>query len=165
MANLSQNDRNIIAEHPLDKCLDHLQDPLRKAEQQYRPGSLSHDVTVSSQDQGPQKAISRVLYTLQGHEVALDLRSKIGNSNIATELSKLFGLVQSGRYNYEHYRALSRLVVTILAHRVVEHSETKWGISRLRAGHESSGIIHLLPVHRCICVAVRIEGSWRLLAM
>jgi hypothetical protein len=54
---------------------------------------------------------------------------------------------------------------TILAHRVVEHSETKWGISRLRAGHESSGIIHLLPVHRCICVAVRIEGSWRLLAM
>jgi hypothetical protein len=111
MANLSQNDRNIIAEHPLDKCLDHLQDPLRKAEQQYRPGSLSHDVTVSSQDQGPQKAISRVLYTLQGHEVALDLRSKIGNSNIATELSKLFGLVQSSRYNYEHYRALSRLVV------------------------------------------------------
>jgi len=111
MANLSQNDRNIIAEHPLDKCLDHLQGPLRKAEQQYRPGSLSHDVTVSSQDQGPQKAISRVLSTLQGHEVALDLRSKIGNSNIATELSKLFGLVQSGRYNYEHYRALSRLVV------------------------------------------------------
>lgn len=42
--------------------------------------------------------------------MALDLRSRIGNSNVATELSKLFGLVQSDRYNYEHYRALSRLV-------------------------------------------------------
>lgn len=43
--------------------------------------------------------------------MALDLRSKIGNDNVATELSKLFGLIQRGRYNYEHYRALSRLVV------------------------------------------------------
>ena len=111
MANLSQNDRNIIAEHPLNKCLDHLQDPLRKAEQNFRPGSLSYDGTVDSLDSGPQKAISRLLSTLQGHEVALDLGSKIGNSNVATELSKTFGLVQSGRYSYEHYRTLSRLVI------------------------------------------------------
>ncbi|KAL2050081.1 hypothetical protein ABVK25_009691 [Lepraria finkii] len=111
MANLSQNDRNIIAEHPLDKCLEHLRDPLRKAEQNYSPGSFPSDGTVNSQAQGPQKAISQLLNALGGHEVAYDLSSKMGNSNIATELSKLFGLVQSGRYIFEHYRALLRLVI------------------------------------------------------
>ncbi|KAL9130813.1 MAG: hypothetical protein Q9175_006929 [Cornicularia normoerica] len=111
MANLSQNDRNVIAEHPLDKCLDHLQDPLRKAEQNYRPGSLSYDSTVDNHDQGPQKIISRLLYTLQGHEAALDLRSKTGSEDIASELSALFRRVRKGNFMYEHYRALSRLVV------------------------------------------------------
>ncbi|KAL8663078.1 MAG: hypothetical protein Q9168_008155, partial [Polycauliona sp. 1 TL-2023] len=111
MANLSQNDRNIIAEHPLDNCLDHLQDPLRKAEQDYRPASLSYDGTVDSLDSGPQKAISRLLYALQGHEVAFDLRSKTGSENIASELSTLFRRVQNSNFDYEHYRALSRLVV------------------------------------------------------
>ena len=111
MAKLSQNDRNIIAEHPLDTYLDHLREPLRKTEQSYKPGSLSFDGAADAPDLGSQKVISRLLYTLQGHEVALDLRSKIGSNNVATELSKLFGLVQSDRYSYEHYRALSRLVV------------------------------------------------------
>lgn len=111
MANLSQRDLEIIVEYPLDKCLDYLQDPIRKAEQYHTSGSLPYDGIVNSQDQGPQKAISRLLYTLQGHEAAFNLRSKIGNDNVATELSKLFGLIQRGRYDYEHYRALSRLVV------------------------------------------------------
>ena len=111
MANLSQGDRNIIAEHPLDKWLDHLRDPLRRAEQNNKPGSPLHDGIVNRPDQGPQKAISRLLSALQVHEVALDLRSKIGNNDKASELSKLFKRVRSGRYNYEHYRALSRLVV------------------------------------------------------
>jgi hypothetical protein len=52
MIDLSQNDRNIIAEHPLDKYLDHLRDPLRKAEQNYRPSSLSYDGVVDRHDQG-----------------------------------------------------------------------------------------------------------------
>jgi len=111
MANLSQNDRNIIAEHPLDKCLDHSLDPLRKAEQNYRPGPIPYNDTLTGQDLTRQEAISNLLLALMGHKVAFNLRSRIGNSNIATELSKLFGLVQSGRYNYEHYRALSRFVV------------------------------------------------------
>ncbi|KAL8897148.1 MAG: hypothetical protein Q9207_007359 [Kuettlingeria erythrocarpa] len=111
MANLSQNDRNIIAEHPLDKCLDHLQDPLRKAEQNSKPASLSYDGTVGSLDSGPRKAISRLLYTLLGHEVAFELRSKTASENIASELSALFRRVQNSNFEYEHYRALSRLVV------------------------------------------------------
>ncbi len=60
MANLSQNDRNIIAEHPLDKCLDHSQDPLRKAEQNYRPGPIPYNDTLTGQDLTRQEAISNL---------------------------------------------------------------------------------------------------------
>ena len=93
MANLSQNDRTIIAENPLDKCLDYLKEPLRKVEQNYKPGSLLYDNTVDRLDLDPQKAISRFLSVLLGHEAAFNFRSKISNSNIAAELSKIFGLV------------------------------------------------------------------------
>lgn len=48
---------------------------------------------------------------MEGHDVAFTLRSKIGTSNIDTELLKLRNLVKSGRYNYEHYYTLSQLVV------------------------------------------------------
>jgi hypothetical protein len=111
MANLSQNDRNIIAEHPLDKYLDQLRDALRRAEQKYEPNSLSHHDVVNGADSDPQKIISRLLYTLQGHEAALDLRSKTGSEDIASELSALFRRIRKGNFIYEHYRALSRLVV------------------------------------------------------
>ena len=111
MANLSQNDRNIIAEHPLDKCLDHLRDPLQKAEQRYKPNSLSHHDVVDGADPDPQKAISRLLTTLMGCEVALDLQSKTGSGDIASDLSGLWRRVRNGNFNYEHYRALSQLVV------------------------------------------------------
>ena len=90
----------------MDNSLDHLQEPLRKAERNHRPGSLRYDGTVNSQDQGPQKAISLLLYTLQGHDVVLDLQLMTGDSNVATEQSKPLGLVQSRRYNYERYLAL-----------------------------------------------------------
>ncbi|KAL9098173.1 MAG: hypothetical protein Q9163_006116 [Psora crenata] len=110
MANLSQNDRNIIAEHPLDKCLDHLRDPLQRAEQKYEPNSLSHHDVVNGTDSDPQKAISRLLTTLMSHEVALHLRSKIGGY-IDSDLVELRRRVRNGNFNYEHYRALSRLVV------------------------------------------------------
>ncbi|KAL2037319.1 hypothetical protein N7G274_010008 [Stereocaulon virgatum] len=111
MAKLSQNDLNIIAEHPLDTSLDQVREPLRKIEQSYKPGSLSFNGVADGPDLGHQEAISKFLLALMGHKVALDLRSKIGNNDVANELSKIFGLVRSGRYNYEHYRALSRLVV------------------------------------------------------
>ncbi len=111
MANLSQNDRIIIAEHPLDKCLDHLRDPLRRAEQRYEPNSLSHHDVVNGADSDPQKAILRLLTTLMSHEVALDLRSKTGSGDIASDLFGLRRRVRNGNFNYEHHRALSRLVV------------------------------------------------------
>ena len=111
MANLSQNDRNIIAEHPLDTSLDHLREPLRNTEQSYKPASLSFDGAADSSDHESHEAISKFLLALMGHKAAYNLRSKIGSDNVASELSELFKRVQRGHYNYEHYRALSRLII------------------------------------------------------
>ena len=113
MVNLSQSDLDIIVEHPLDKCLDYLQDPLRKAEQNHRSDSLLYDGIVNrgSQDQESRKTISGLLCALQGHEVAFNLRSKTKSEDVASDLSALFRCVRNGNFNYEHYRALSRLVV------------------------------------------------------
>ena len=111
MANLSQGDLTIIAKHPLDSSLNHLQDSLRQAEQSCKPSFTTYGGAVDSSDQAPPKAIWRLLYTLQGHEVALDLRSKSGQGDLASELSTLFRRVRNGDFNYEQYRALSRLVI------------------------------------------------------
>ena len=111
MAMLSQNDRDIIAEHPLDISLDHLREPLGITEQSYKTGSLSFDSAADGPDLSSQKAISRLLSTLQSHEVALDLRSKTRNEDIASELFTLFRRVRNDDFNYEYYRALSRLVI------------------------------------------------------
>ncbi len=53
MANLSQEDRNIILEYPLDTSLDHLRELLRKTEQSDKPSSLSFDGAADSPDFGP----------------------------------------------------------------------------------------------------------------
>ena len=111
MANLLLDDRAIIAKHPLANSLDYLREPLRKIEQSLKPGSLSHYDAVDSPNSGPQKEISRLLNTLQGHEVAYNLRSKIGSENTASELSRLFRRVRSSDFNYEHYHTLSQLVI------------------------------------------------------
>ena len=111
MANLLLDDRAIIAKHPLAKSLDYLREPLRKIEQSLKPGSLSRFDPIDTPDIDPQKEISRLLYTLQGHEVAYNLPSKVGSGDIASELSTLFSFVRNGDFNYEHYRALLQLVI------------------------------------------------------
>jgi len=111
MANLSQDDRTIIAEHPLDDSLDHLRDVFRKAEQSYKPGAIAYDGAVDRSDQGLQKATSRLLSALMGSDVALYLPSGIGNRNVASDLLRVRERVQKGDFNYEHYRALSRFVI------------------------------------------------------
>lgn len=111
MANLSPDEGVIIAKHPLGNSLDHLQVSLRKIEQNYKPGPLSYDSAVDSSNQGPQKVISRLLSVLLGHEVALNLRLKTGNGDIASKLSTLFRRIRNSDFNYEYYRALLRLVI------------------------------------------------------
>ena len=104
MASLSQDDRAVITKHPLDDSLDHLQVSLQKAE-------LSYDGAGDTRDQGPPKAVSILLSTLLGHEVALTLRSKTGAGDLASELYNLIKRVQNGYFNYQQYRPLLRLVV------------------------------------------------------
>src|SRR5271168_12437 len=75
-ADLSQNDRNMIAKHTLKGALDHLRDALENVEQSYKCNPTPNELT---DDQGPQKAISRLLAALLGHEVVLELHSRTGN--------------------------------------------------------------------------------------
>lgn len=110
MANLSQDDRNVIAKHPLDNSLDHLRDSLQ-AEQSYEPSLTSYDGAGDDRGQGPPKAVSRLLSTLLAHEVAFTLRSKIAAGDLASDLFTLFRRVRNGDFDYKPYLALSRLVV------------------------------------------------------
>ena len=111
MTHLSQHDRTIIVEHPLDDSLDHLQDILRKAEQSYQLDTISYDGAVDRTDQGLQMATSRLLGALLGSEAAGHLHSKIGNRDIASDLLAVRKRLQKCDFNYEHYRALSRFFI------------------------------------------------------
>ena len=78
MVNLSQDDPTVIAKHPLDNSLDHLQDELQKAEEFYKSGSTSCNGAVDTFDHESFKAILKLLNILRGHEAAFNLRSKNG---------------------------------------------------------------------------------------
>jgi hypothetical protein len=67
MADFSQNDRNMIAKHPLKGALDHLRETLENVEQSYKCNPTPYELT---DDQGPKKALSRLLAASMGHEVA-----------------------------------------------------------------------------------------------
>lgn len=110
MAALSQDDRELIVRHPLDNSLHHLHKPLRDAERSYTSTSNLHgEATADSQD--GRKAISRLLTALMGAEVALVLRLRTNNRDVAAELAILFGRVRKGDFNHDHYRPLVRLVI------------------------------------------------------
>ncbi len=64
MANLSLDERVIIAKHSLINSLKYLREPLRKIEQSYKLGSLSYNGAIDSFDLDSQKAISRLLSIL-----------------------------------------------------------------------------------------------------
>lgn len=104
MASLSQNDHNIIAEHPLNSTLDHLRDLLRKTEK-------SCNAVDDDFDQGLQKAILELLATLLLSETANYLPSQTGNRNVAIDLLSLRDRIQKGDFNYQLYRSLSQLVI------------------------------------------------------
>ncbi|EDN06473.1 predicted protein [Histoplasma mississippiense (nom. inval.)] len=104
MAELSDHDCDIIANHPLSDSLYRLQDLLQEAEQAY-------NATTDPQDAICQRAISKLLTTLMGEEAAFNLRFPASNKNVASELSRLFTCLQDGDFSYEHYRTLVRLKI------------------------------------------------------
>ena len=104
MASLSQNDHNIIAEHPLNSTLDHLRGLLRKTEK-------SCDAVDDDSDQGLQKAILELLAALLLSDPANYLPSRTGNGYVASDLLRLRARIQKGDFNYQLYRSLSQLVI------------------------------------------------------
>lgn len=108
MANLSQDDRTIIAKHPLANSLDHLREPLRKV---YESRFLSHDGAVNSFDKGSQEATSKLLDVLGSFDAVFYLLSKTQNRDITFEFATLRRRVRNSDFKYEHYRALSRFVI------------------------------------------------------
>ncbi len=104
MATLSQDDRTIVAEHPLDNALDHLRGSLRTAEK-------FCDVADDNSDQRLQKATLEFFGALLLSEAANYLPSKTENRNVASDLLKLRERIQKGGLNYQYYRTLSQLVI------------------------------------------------------
>ncbi|KAL2371887.1 hypothetical protein RJ035_001594 [Blastomyces gilchristii] len=104
MADFSEDDHVVILKYPLNDSLDRLQKLLQEAEHHY------NHVTMESSE-ACHDAVSKLLTTLMGEKSAFHLRSPASDKNVASELSRLFTYLQNDDFNYEHYRALIRLVI------------------------------------------------------
>ncbi|EDN05678.1 predicted protein [Histoplasma mississippiense (nom. inval.)] len=104
MAELSDHDCDIIANHPLSDSLYRLQDLLQEAEQKYND-------TTDPRDEICQQAISKLLTTLMGERAAFKLGSRTGDENLASDLASLFRRLQQNHLTYNHCRALAWLVI------------------------------------------------------
>ena len=128
MAQLSQNECDIIEEFPLNDTLDRFRDVLRDAEQSLPSGSTSrHDTSSKSPEttskepktpsKGPEKprlfaaALNKLLGNLLLSDAATNLPSKTGSQDLASDLFALRRRVQKGDLDYNHFRPLSRLVI------------------------------------------------------
>ncbi|OJD14653.1 hypothetical protein ACJ73_09058 [Blastomyces percursus] len=110
MAGLSQEDRNIIKKHPLTNLVDRLRGALQEAESIYE-SRLIHDGADESLGQLYRNAISKLLSALLGEEAALNIRSRISDGNVASDLAILFTGLQRANFSYNHYRRLVNLVI------------------------------------------------------
>ncbi|OJD13000.1 hypothetical protein AJ78_06493 [Emergomyces pasteurianus Ep9510] len=113
MAELSPDEDAIIKNHVLTDSLNHLHDRLRDAESIFESRLVSYDGAVDDLDQLYRKAISSLLYILQGEDAALNLRSRISDQNVDLDLADLYKHLRKGKGNfrYDHYRPLIRLVI------------------------------------------------------
>jgi hypothetical protein len=103
---LSQNNCDVIARYPINDSLEHLQHLFEEAEEAY-------DASADPREEICLRAITRLLYALQGVEAAFNLRSQRSDQDAASDLansevllSGLFRRLRQGDFNYEHYRAL-----------------------------------------------------------
>ncbi|OJD16106.1 hypothetical protein AJ78_03686 [Emergomyces pasteurianus Ep9510] len=119
MAGLSQEDRNIIKNHPLANLVDHLRGALQQAEKQYE-----YDGADESHNQLYRNAISKLLSALQGEEAALNICSRISDGNVASDLANLFTSLQRANFSYNHYRHLVHLVIQKLPPAESQNVET-----------------------------------------
>ncbi|EGC45352.1 serine/threonine protein kinase Sgk2 [Histoplasma capsulatum var. duboisii H88] len=113
MAGLSQEDRNIIKNHPLTNSVNDLQGMLQEAEKIYESRLISYDGGVDSLDQLYQNVISKLVYTLQGEGAAYSLPSRISDGDVASDLAQLFERLRKtkGNFRYNDYQPLVHLVI------------------------------------------------------
>ncbi|EEP83047.1 conserved hypothetical protein [Uncinocarpus reesii 1704] len=104
MAELSLGDERIIKEYQLTDSLDRACNLLQEAEN-------SHAMSYNGAGQISRMALSKLLPALMGEMAAVKLCSPISSRNVASELSRLFVLVQEGDFSYEHYQPLVQLVI------------------------------------------------------
>ncbi|OJD23847.1 hypothetical protein ACJ73_04796 [Blastomyces percursus] len=108
-----------IKNHPLANLVDHLRGALQQAERQYE-----YDGADESQDQLYRNAISKLLSALQGEEAALNIRSRISDGNVASDIANLFTSLQRANFSYNHYRRLVHLVIQRLPPTESQNVET-----------------------------------------
>ena len=128
MAQLSQDDRDIIEQFPLNDTLEEFRDVLRDAEQSLTSGSTSrHDTSSKSPEttskepktpsKGPEKprlftaVLNRLLGVLDVSDAGSNLPSKIGSSALASDLVEIRLRLQKQNLDHRHFHALSRLVI------------------------------------------------------
>ncbi|ODH48992.1 hypothetical protein GX48_04925 [Paracoccidioides brasiliensis] len=112
MAGLSQQDRNIIKNHPLAKLVDLLRGALQEAEKVYE-SCLIYDGVDESLDQLYRNVKSKFLSALQGEDAAYSLRSRMSNGTMVSDLAAyLVRRLQKaqGNFKYDDYRSLVCLV-------------------------------------------------------
>ncbi|EDN02894.1 predicted protein [Histoplasma mississippiense (nom. inval.)] len=112
MAGLSQEDRNIIKNHPLTNLVDRLRGALQEAERIYE-SRLIYDGADESLDQLYRNAISKLLSALQGEDAAYSLRSRVSNGDMVSDLAHLVERLRKAQENfkYDDYRPLVNLVI------------------------------------------------------
>ncbi|KMP07294.1 hypothetical protein CIHG_00156 [Coccidioides immitis H538.4] len=107
MAELSQNEYNIITQYPLSDSFNSVRRLLEEAE---HTRQISSDGTPDGLDQTRQATVSKLLVILMGEKAAFNLHPRTGSKNVASELSRLFTRVQEGNFVYEEYHRVMRLI-------------------------------------------------------
>ncbi|EFW18588.1 hypothetical protein D8B26_005348 [Coccidioides posadasii str. Silveira] len=111
MAELSPDEKSIIKDYPLAGSLDDLCGLLQEAEPMYESRQISSDATIDRLDRLYQNALSKLLHGLLGADAAFNLRSRIADQNVDSDLADLFKRIRRGHLRYDHCRPLVRLVI------------------------------------------------------
>ncbi|KKZ62396.1 hypothetical protein EMCG_03191 [[Emmonsia] crescens] len=113
MVELSQEDRNIIKNHPLTDSVDRLRGVLQEAEKIYESRLISYEGAIDSLDQLYQGVTLALLSALQKEGVACNLHSRIDDGKLESDLEHLVERLKKakGNFKYNEYRPLVRLVI------------------------------------------------------
>lgn len=111
MGNLSEDDCIAISKNPLDTSLNDVRDALRTADQAYQLATINLDDASHTAEEVLLVALSELFSILHTRKVAKMIKSKAGNDNLKCDILTLLKRLENIDFNYEHYRALSQLVI------------------------------------------------------